>query len=75
MLAAFDDDAARDLLRAVLARAGEREVAVPWITVDAAVGDRRLPRRRARAAHGRGAVFLDGDVGPFTPYLPSGAFL
>jgi hypothetical protein len=24
---------------------------------------------------GGGAIFLDGEVGPFRPYLPSGAYL
>jgi hypothetical protein len=24
---------------------------------------------------GTGVVFLGGDVGPFSPYIPSGAFL
>ncbi len=75
VLAAFDDDAARDLLRAALAHAGEREVTVPWITsaqqwaVDVCL-DAGLELRIES-----GAVFVAGDVGPFTPYLPSGAFL
>jgi GNAT superfamily N-acetyltransferase len=75
VLAALDDDGARDLLRAVLARAGERSVAVEWITsaqqwaVDVCL-DAGLELRT-----NTGPVFLDGDVGPFSPYLPSGAFL
>lgn len=74
-LAAFDDDGARDVLRAVLARSGEHTVAVEWITatqqwaVDVCL-DAGLELRT-----NTGAVFLDGDVGPFRPYLPSGAFL
>ena len=64
-------------LRAVLARfrrAGQRAV-VEWITsaqgwaVDVCV-EAGLELRT-----GAGAVFLGGDVGPFRPYLPSGAYL
>ena len=41
-----------------------------------AVGDRRLRRGAARAATPDcGCVFTGGDVGPFAPYLPSGAYL
>ncbi len=67
VLAAFDDDAARDLLRAALVRAGEREVTVPWITstqqwavdvcleagLEAAHGLGRGVRRRRRRARSR----------------------
>jgi len=75
LMAALDDDGARDVLRAVLAGAGERMVTVEWITAAQqwAVGvclDAGLELRT-----NAGAVFLDGDVGPFSPYLPNGAFL
>jgi GNAT superfamily N-acetyltransferase len=74
-IAAFDDEAAAALLRAVLARVpsgGRAEV--EWMTsaqqwaIDVAVAA-RLELRPG------GAVFLRGDVGPFRPYLPGGAYL
>jgi GNAT superfamily N-acetyltransferase len=75
LLAALDDEAAADLLRAALAHVppGE-EVGVEWITAlqqwaIAPVLDARLPLAVD------GAVFVRGDVGPFSPYLPSGAYL
>ena len=75
LLAAFDALAARTLLRAVLARApAGRSAAVPWLTGDQAWAvdvalDAGLELRL------EGALFLSGDTGPFTPYLPSGAYL
>jgi GNAT superfamily N-acetyltransferase len=73
LLAALDEEAARDLVVACL-HAAEGEIYVEWITsaqqwaiapsLDAGL-DLRLG----------GAVFLRGDVGPFAPYLPSGAYL
>jgi hypothetical protein len=74
-IAAFDDGAAAALLRTVLARVpkgGRAEV--DWLTgsqqwaIDVAVAV-RLELRLG------GAVCLRGDVGPFRPYLPGGAFL
>jgi GNAT superfamily N-acetyltransferase len=75
LLAAFDEDGARDLLRAAIATAGAGEAMVSWLTsaqqwaVDVCL-DAGLELRTDF-----GAVFVDGDVGPFHPYLPSGAFL
>jgi GNAT superfamily N-acetyltransferase len=74
-LAARDREGAAELLRACLASAGGREAHVEWITSvqDWAIGpclDAGLELRMDI-----GAVFLAGDVGPFTPYLPSGAYL
>jgi GNAT superfamily N-acetyltransferase len=75
LLAALDDAAAADLLRAALAAVPEgEEISVEWITArqDWAIGpvlDARLELRTD------GAVFLRGDVGSFRPYLPSGAYL
>ena len=75
LLAALDEEAAADLLRAALAHVprGE-EVGVEWITAlqQWAIGpvlDAGLPLAVD------GAVFVRGDVGPFRPYLPSGAYL
>jgi GNAT superfamily N-acetyltransferase len=75
LVAAADVEAAQDLLRAVIATAPEDDaVTVSWITsaqgwaVDVVL-EAGLELKL------RGAVFLRGDVGPFQPYLPSGAYL
>ena len=74
LLAALDEATARDLLLAALAGAAGGPVMVDWIT--AAQGwavapclDAGLELRLS------GAVFVGGDVGPFAPYLPNGAYL
>jgi GNAT superfamily N-acetyltransferase len=75
LLAALDETAAATLLRACLAAADGRDASVEWIT--SAQGWAIAPCLDAGLelrADG-GAVFLAGDVGPFAPYLPSGAFL
>lgn len=74
-LAARDDEAAAALLRACLAAAGPREASVEWIT--SAQGWAIAPCLEAglELRMDVGAVFLAGDVGPFAPYLPSGAYL
>jgi GNAT superfamily N-acetyltransferase len=74
-LAARDDDGAATLLRACLARAGAREASVEWIT--SAQNWALAPCLEAglELRMDLGAVFLAGDVGPFSPYLPSGAYL
>ena len=75
LLAALDEEAARDVLLAALAAApADREVRVEWITARQqwavpAVLDAGLALRPG------GAVYVRGDVGPFWPYLPSGAYL
>jgi GNAT superfamily N-acetyltransferase len=73
LLAAVDEEAASALLRTVLARApGPAEVS--WLT-----GAQRWAVDVALEARLEldvwGAVFLRGDVGPFAPYLPNGAYL
>jgi GNAT superfamily N-acetyltransferase len=75
LLAARDEDAAATLLRACLSAAGAREAAVEWIT--SAQGWAVAPCLEAglELRMDVGAVFLAGDVGPFAPYLPSGAYL
>jgi predicted N-acetyltransferase YhbS len=75
ILAAIDEVAAVTLLRAALAAAGGREAAVEWIT--SAQGWAIAPCLDAglELRSDMGAVFLAGDVGPFSPYLPSGAYL
>ena len=73
LLAAFDADAATDLLRACLATAGGA-MGVEFIT--SAQQWAVAPCLEAGLELGPwGAVFLGGDVGPFAPYLPSGAYL
>ena len=73
LLAAADEGAASALLRTVLARAPVA-AEVSWLTgaqrwaVDVAL-------EAGLALDVWGAVFLRGDVGPFAPYLPSGAYL
>jgi len=72
LLAAADEAAAAALLRTVLATAGTAEV--EWITAR-----QQWAVDVALAAHlelePQSAVFLRGEVGPFTPYLPGGAYL
>ena len=74
-LAARDEEGAAALLRACFAAAGAREASVEWITsaqnwAVAPCLDAGLELRLEI-----GAVFLAGDVGPFAPYVPSGAYL
>jgi GNAT superfamily N-acetyltransferase len=75
LLAALDEETAADLLRAAMAAVPPGEEAViEWVSAlqrwaVAPVVDAGLTLRV------EGAVFLRGDVGPFRPYLPSGAYL
>jgi GNAT superfamily N-acetyltransferase len=75
VLGALDEPAAVDLLRAGLAAApAGADFSVEWITARQAwavgpVLDAGL------SLMSEGAVFVRGDVGPFQPYLPSGAYL
>jgi GNAT superfamily N-acetyltransferase len=75
VIAALDDEAAQDLLRAVLAATTpDRDALVEWIT--AAQSWAVEPVLDAGLSlHPGGAVFLRGDVGPFAPYIPSGSYL
>lgn len=75
ILAALDEEAAVDLLHAALATVpfGD-DIGVEWITslqdwAIAPVLDAGL------SLVIDGALFVRGDVGPFRPYLPSGAYL
>ena len=75
LLAALDEEAACDLLRAALAASPtDQEAHVEWIT---AAQQWAVPvvLDAGLALKPGGAVFVRGDVGPFTPYLPSGAYL
>jgi hypothetical protein len=75
LLAAVDDEAARDLLRAVLAATPPGvEATVEWITSSQAWAVEPVLDAGLELSNS-GAVYLRGDVGPFRPYLPSGAYL
>ena len=75
LLAALEEAAAQDLLCAALATtpSGE-ETSVEWITSAQPWAVEPVLDAGLRLQPG-GAVFLRGDVGPFAPYLPSGAYL
>jgi len=75
LLAAVDAAGAADVLRGALARTGEGQASVEWITSHQQWALRVCVDAGLRISTDIGAVFLGGDVGPFTPYLPSGAFL
>ena len=75
LLAALDEATAQDLLRTALAVTPRGEEArVEWITSAQSWAVEPVLEAGLRLRPG-GAVFLRGDVGPFTPYLPSGAYL
>jgi GNAT superfamily N-acetyltransferase len=74
-LAARDDEAAATLLRAALAHADGREASVEWITSAQGWAIEPCLDAGLELRSDIGAVFLAGDVGPFSPYLPSGAYL
>jgi GNAT superfamily N-acetyltransferase len=75
LLAARDEDGAVALLRACLAAAGAREASVEWITSAQSWAVAPCLEAGLELRMDLGAVFLGGDVGPFVPYLPSGAYL
>jgi hypothetical protein len=75
LLGAFDEAGAQDVLRAVLARSAGREIRIEWLSARQSWA---LPVCLDAGLELRadiGPVWLGGDVGPFAPYLPSGAFL
>jgi len=74
LLAARDEDTARSLLRAALAGA-DGEATVSWLTARQQWAVEVCLEAGLRLRADAGAVFLGGDVGRFSPYLPSGAFL
>ena len=75
VLAARDEEGAATLLRACLAGAGGREASVEWITSAQGWAVEPCLEAGLELRMDVGAVFLAGDVGPFAPYLPSGAYL
>jgi hypothetical protein len=74
LLAAFDDDAAATILRGCLALT-EDAASVRWITSAQNWAVAPCVEAGLEVKTDGGAVFLGGDVGPFAPYLPSGAYL
>jgi GNAT superfamily N-acetyltransferase len=75
LLAARDEDGAATLLRGCLAAAETHEASVEWITSAQAWAVAPCLEAGLELRMDIGAVFLAGDVGPFAPYLPSGAYL
>jgi GNAT superfamily N-acetyltransferase len=74
LLAGIDEAAAQDALRAALARS-DGEAGIDWLSERQAWAIPVCLDAGLRLQTGTGAVWTSGDVGPFTPYLPSGAFL
>ena len=74
LLAARDDEAASNLLRAALAGV-EDELRVEAMTAKQQWAIGVCVEAGLELRLDAGAMFTSGDVGPFTPYLPSGAFL
>jgi GNAT superfamily N-acetyltransferase len=75
LLAAYDDESAATLLRACLAAADGEESTVEFITSAQQWAIAPCVEAGLELRSEGGAVFVGGDVGPFTPYLPSGAYL
>jgi hypothetical protein len=74
MLAAFEPDGASDLLRAVLANT-TGSATINYITAAQQWAIDVCMQAKLDVQVATGVVFLGGDVGPFSPYIPSGAFL
>ena len=75
LLAAFTPPDAAAVLRGVLAGAGERSARVEWLTSAQQWAMTTCVEAGLDLSGEGGAVFLGGRVGPFAPYLPSGAYL
>jgi GNAT superfamily N-acetyltransferase len=75
LLAALDEAAARELLRAHLRAAGRREALVEWLTSSQQWAIRECLKAGMRIDSAGGAVLTGGRLGPMAPYLPSGAYL
>jgi GNAT superfamily N-acetyltransferase len=74
LLAAFDEAGAATILRGCLALA-DGEATVRWITSAQNWAVAPCVEAGLQISTDGGAVFLAGEVGPFAPYLPSGAYL
>jgi hypothetical protein len=77
LVAALDEEAAVTVLRAALAHAADAgdSAFVEWLTAGQQWAIGVCVEARLELRSNSGAVFLSGDVGPFRPYLPSGAYL
>ena len=76
LVAALDEEAARDLLLGTLAAVPDGPGDQRRVDhLGAAVGGRARRSRPGSSSSSAARVFLRGDVGPFRPYLPSGAYL
>lgn len=77
LLAATDEPAAQAVLLAALARteASGDNATVEWITARQGWAVRPCLEAGLELSTSAGPVFTGGDVGPFAPYLPSGAYL
>jgi GNAT superfamily N-acetyltransferase len=75
LLAAFDEQSAATLLRGCLAAADGEQSSVEFITSAQQWAVAPCVEAGLELRSEGGAVFLGGDVGPFAPYLPSGAYL
>jgi len=77
LVGAFDDDGARTVLRGALARVAERgeSAHLEFLTVRQQWAIDVCVEARLDLQADCGCVFTRGDVGPFTPYIPSGAYL
>jgi GNAT superfamily N-acetyltransferase len=73
LLAAYDEEGASEILRAVLARVEQARVG--WLTARQQWAIRVCVQAGLELSANEGPVFTGGDVGPFSPYIPSGAFL
>jgi hypothetical protein len=75
LLAARDDEAARDLLWSALAAVQPGATAqVDFLTAEQGWAI-DIVLRAGLALSPDGPVFVRGDVGPMRPYVPSGAYL
>lgn len=75
IVAGYDEAGARELLRAALARAEGRAVGVGWLSGRQQWAVQECVAARLELRADAGVLFAGGDVGPFHPYLPSGAYL
>ena len=77
LLAAFDEEGAAEVLRGALARMeAEGESAnVEWMTARQGWAIPVCLEAGLLFSTNAGPVFTGGDVGPFRPYLPNGAYL
>jgi GNAT superfamily N-acetyltransferase len=74
LLAAFDEAGAQDMLRAVLARSAGK-IRIEWLSARQSWAVPVCLDAGLELRCDTGPIWLGGDVGPFTPYLPSGSFL